>query len=235
MGISIGDTLAATFACVGALTALHHRERTGRGQLVDSAIYEAVLAVMESLLPEYAIAGHVRERSGAVIPNVAPSNVYPSADGQMIVIAANQDTVWGRLAAAMGRPELGDDPRYATHTARGEHQAELDELIGAWTATLDATDLDATLDENGVPTGRIYRAPEMLDDPHFAARRAIVRLMHPRLGEFPMQNVAPKLSESPGSVRWLGPELGEHNDEILGEMLGLDADERRRLRDEGII
>ena len=138
VGISIGDTLAATFACVGALCALHARERTGRGQVVDSAIYEAVLGVMESLIPEYAVAGYIRERSGAIIPNVAPSNVYPTADGQMVIIAANQDTVFGRLADAMGRSDLAGDERYATHVARGAHQAELDELIAAWTAGLDA-------------------------------------------------------------------------------------------------
>ena len=235
MGISIGDTLAATFACVGTLTALHQRERTGRGQVVDSAIYEAVLAVMESLVPEYAITGYIRERSGAIIPNVAPSNVYPSADGQMIIIAANQDTVWTRLATAMGRPELGDDPRYATHTARGERQAELDDLIAEWSVTLDAEELYATLNDHGVPTGRIYRAPEMLEDPHFAAREAIVKLMHPQLGEFPMQNVAPKLSDTPGTVRWVGPELGQHNAEILGGVLGLDADEQTRLQADGIV
>ena len=132
VGISIGDTLAATFACLGALCALHARERTGRGQVVDSAIYEAVLGVMESLIPEYAVAGYIRERTGAILPNVAPSNVYPTADGQMVIIAANQDTVFRRLAEAMGRPDLATDERYATHVARGAHQAELDELITAW-------------------------------------------------------------------------------------------------------
>lgn len=228
VGISIGDTLAATFACLGALVALHHRRETGRGQVVDSAIYEAVLAVMESLIPEYALTGYVRERTGAVLPNVAPSNVYPTADGRMIVIAANQDTVWRRLAEAMGRMELADDPRYATHTARGARQAELDDLIAEWTSSLDAADLHARLTDHGVPTGRIYRAPEMLDDPHFAARNAIVRLAHPELGEFPMQNVVPKLSASPGALRWVGPALGEHNEEILRGTLGLSAEQLDR-------
>ena len=234
MGISIGDTLAATFACVGALAALHNRERTGRGQVVDSAIYEAVLAVMESLIPEYAITGYIRERTGAILPNVAPSNVYPTSDGQMLIIAANQDTVWGRLAEAMGRGELASDARFATHTARGERQAELDEIISEWTGTLDAERLGAVLVEHGIPNGRIFRAPEMLEDPHFAARQAIVKLLHPDLGEFPMQNVAPKLSETPGEVRWVGPRLGEHNEEVLGGVLGLSAEEVSGLKGAGV-
>ena len=235
MGISIGDTLAATFACVGTLAALHARERTGRGQVVDSAIYEAVLGVMESLIPEYAATGYVRERTGAIIPNVAPSNVYPTADGQMVIIAANQDTVFARLTEAMGRPEMATDERYATHIARGARQTELDELIADWSAGLDAAELNEILLHHGVPTGEIYRAPDMLRDPHFAAREAIVRLTHPELGELPMQNVVPKLSDTPGRVRWPGPDLGAHNEEILGGLLGLDTAELADLATAGIV
>jgi len=235
VGISIGDTLAATFACVGTLAALHARETTGRGQVVDSAIYEAVLGVMESLIPEYAITDYTRERTGAILPNVAPSNVYPTADDQMVLIAANQDTVFGRLTDAMGRPELASDDRYATHTARGKNQAELDEVISAWSSTLGSEELVDKLNDHGVPTGRIYRAKEMLTDPHFEAREAIVRLAHPELGEFPMQNVVPKLSATPGEVRWVGPELGEHNAEVFGDLLGLDSSQQAQLADEGII
>ena len=235
MGISIGDTLAATFACVGTLAALHARERTGRGQVVDSAIYEAVLGVMESLIPEYAATGYVRERTGAIIPNVAPSNVYPTADGQMVIIAANQDTVFARLAEAMGRPDMATDERYANHMARGARQTELDELIADWSAGLDAAELNKILLHHGVPTGEIYRAPDMLRDPHFAAREAIVRLTHPELGELPMQNVVPKLSDTPGRVRWPGPDLGAHNEEILGGLLGLDAAELADLATAGIV
>ena len=235
VGISIGDTLAATFACVGTLTAIHARERTGKGQVVDSAIYEAVLGVMESLIPEYVLGDYVRERTGAILPNVSPSNVFPTADDQMVLIAANQDTVFTRLADAMGRPELGTDERYATHSARGDHQEELDGLIAEWTATKTAAELYDLMLEHAVPTGRIYRAPEMLEDEHFAAREAIVKLNHPTLGEFPMQNVAPKLSETPGEVRWVGPELGEHNDEVLGDLLGLDDAAVAGLRADGIV
>jgi formyl-CoA transferase len=219
MGISIGDSLAATYAALGALMALHARTRTGRGQVVDSAIYEAVLAMMESLVTEYDQTGYIRERTGAILPNIAPSNVYPSRDGQMLLIAANQDTVFARLATAMGRPDLVADPRYATHTARGERQAELDALIADWTRTLDVEALERRMEESGVPAGRIYRAPELLADAHVRARNAIVRVAHKDFGEIAMQNVAPHLSDTPGSIRSPAPDLGEHTDEVLKSLL----------------
>jgi formyl-CoA transferase len=234
-GISLGDSLAATFACLGTLVALHQRGRTGRGQIVDSAIYEAVLALMESLVPEYQVAGYQRERTGTTLPNVSPSNVYPTADGEMVLIAANQDTVFRRLAEAMARPDLATDPRYATHDARGRTMAELDDLIAGWSATLKADELLDRLNTHGVPAGRIYKARDMLADPHFAARDAIVRLVHPELGEFAMHNVVPKLSESPGRVRHVGPALGEHNEEIYRDLLGLADDALTSLRETGVI
>jgi formyl-CoA transferase len=234
-GVSLGDSLAATYAALGTLVALHQRERSGRGQVVDSAIYEAVLSMMESLIPEWAVAGYQRERTGATLPNVAPSNVYPTADGDLILIAANQDSVFGRLAAVMDAPELADDPRYATHGARGASMAELDGRIAAWSATQHADDLLERLHGAGVPAGRIFRAADMLADPHFAAREAIVRLPHPDFGELPMHNVAPKLSGTPGRVRSVGPELGEHNDDVWGGLVGLSAADRTRLHDAGII
>ena len=235
VGISIGDTLAAMFASIGTLTALHARTHTGKGQIVDSAIYEAVLGVMESLIPEYVLGDYIRERTGAILPNVSPSNVFPTSDGQMVLIAANQDTVFSRLAEAMGRPELAEDERYSTHSARGEYQEQLDGLIAEWTATMTSADLYDLMLEHGVPTGRIYRAPEMLEDQHFAARDAIVKPEHPELGEFPMQNVAPKLSDTPGEVKWVGPKLGEHNDEVFGGLLGLPDERVAELRDAGIV
>ncbi|GAA3617483.1 CoA transferase [Nonomuraea rosea] len=234
-GISIGDSLAATHACVGTLVALHERERSGKGQVVDSAIYEAVLAMMESLIPEWQQASYRRERTGPVLPNVSPSNVYPAKDGDSLLIAANQDSVFGRLARVMGRPELAEDARFATHGARGEHMAELDELIAAWTATLPADDLLRTLHEGGVPAGRIYTAEDMFTDPHFAAREAIVRVPHPEFGELAMQNVVPKLSATPGAVRTAGPALGQHNDEVYGGLLGLTAQELSGLKDKGVV
>ena len=235
VGLSIGDSLAATFACVGALAALHDRERTGKGQVVDSAIYEAVLAVMESTVPEYTQGGTIRERSGAILPKTAPSNVYPTADGEMIVMGANQDSVFARLAEAMGQPELATDPRYADHVARGEHQDELDEVIAGWTATLAADPLLDGLERHGVPAGRIFRVPEMLTDPHFQARDAIVDVAHPLFERLKMQNVFPKLSRTQGTVRWPGPELGAHNAEVYRGLLGLSDEELAALGAAGIV
>ena len=235
VGLSIGDSLAATFACVGALAALHHRANTGVGQVVDSAIYEAVLAMMESTVPEYTAGGFIRERSGAILPKTAPSNVYPTRTGEMIVMGANQDSVFSRLCDAMQRPELARDARFVDHVARGENQAELDELISMWSATLDAEPLLQRLNDFGVPAGRIYRAPEMLADPHFAARRSIVDVPHPQFENLKMQDVFPRMSATQGSVRWPGPALGAHNDEVYGGLLGLDQATRAALARDGVI
>jgi crotonobetainyl-CoA:carnitine CoA-transferase CaiB-like acyl-CoA transferase len=228
-GISIGDTLAATYATIGALAALEHRRKTGRGQVVDAAIYESCFAMMESLIPDFQFGEYVRERTGSILPKIAPSNIYPASDG-MLIIAANQDTVWRRLAELMGRAELADDPRYATHIARGEHQGELDVIIGAWTQAQTCEALEAACEAGGVPCGRIYRAPEMLADEHFAAREAIVEVEHPVLGAFKMQNVFPKLSETPGNVRWTGPDMGSHTLDVLHDILGYDDTKIEALR-----
>ncbi len=234
MGLSIGDTLAATYGCMGALAALHARTRTGKGQVVDSALYEAVLQVTESLIPEYVASGYIRERSGSALPGIAPSNVYKTADGEFL-IGANQDAVFARLCAAMGRPELATDPRYVDHVARGAHQVELDAIVEAWTQTLPTAEVERLMIEHSVPSGTIYRAPEMLEDPHFAARDAIVTLDHPRWGELKMQNSFPKMSDTPGSIRSIAPQtVGEHNDEVYGA-LGLSADALAGLKAEGAI
>ena len=229
MGISIGDSLAATFACIGALSALHHREKTGRGQVVDSAIYEAVLNMMESLITEFDKVGFIRERTGAILPNVAPSNVYKTSDG-MVLIAANQDTVFSRLAEAMGQVDLATDPKYSTHGARGANQVELDALVERWTETQTTRQVLDLMDRFGVPAGLIYRAPEMLEDPHFKAREAIVTVPHPDFGELRMQNVAPKLSETPGAIRRPSPAMGQHNDEVYRELLALSAERYAQLK-----
>jgi crotonobetainyl-CoA:carnitine CoA-transferase CaiB-like acyl-CoA transferase len=234
VGLSIGDSLAATFACLGAMMALHHRHRTGQGQVIDSAIYEAVLAMMESTVPEYTEAGFIRERTGSILPGVAPSNAYECADGT-IIIGANQNSVWARMAEAMGRPELATDPRYATHQARGERQAELDDLINAWTRERTSAEVLALMEEHGVPAGKIYKAPDMLADPQFAAREALIRVPHPEHANLVMQNVFPKLSETPGKVNWPGQPLGAQNEEIYGGLLGLSSAEQARLREKGII
>jgi len=234
MGVSIGDSLAATYGCMGALAALHARERTGRGQIVDSALYEAVLQVMESIVPEYVVSGYIRERSGSKLPGIAPSNVYPCRDGDYL-IGANQDAVFARLCAAMGRPELAKDPRYVDHVSRGRNQDELDDLIAEWTRTLTIAEVEALMIEHSVPAGKVYRAPEMLEDPHFAARAALVEVDTQRWGRIKMQNAFPLLSDTPSGIRTPAPaEIGEHNAEVYGA-LGLDAAELERLASEGVI
>jgi formyl-CoA transferase len=234
-GISLGDSLAGTFAALGTVMALLNRERTGRGQVVDSAIYEAVLALMESLVPEWELGDFRRERTGSVLPGVAPSNVYATSDGAEILIAANADAIFARLCDVMECPELATNPDYQTHQARGEHLAELDKVIGEWTAMHSSDGLLDRLHEAHVPAGRIYTAADMLADAHFKARNAIVRLVHDQLGQFPMQNVAPRLSASPGQIRSLGPELGEHNEAIYGQLLGLSHAHREQLVRDGVI
>ena len=235
MGISIGDTLTATYGCMGVLAALHARERTGKGQVVDAALYESVLQVMESLIPEYDRMGIIRERSGSFLPGIAPSNVYPCKDGDFM-IGANKDAIFKRLALAMGRPELGDDLRYATHVARGISQIELDALIGDWTRTLTIAEVDALMIAHSIPAGQVYRAPEMIADPHFQAREAIVEVETERFGKLKMQGTFPRLSATPGSIRRPAPSLvGQHNAEVYGELLGLGADDLARLKAAGAI
>jgi crotonobetainyl-CoA:carnitine CoA-transferase CaiB-like acyl-CoA transferase len=234
MGISIGDALAATYGCLGALAALRHRDATGQGQVVDSSLYEAVLQVMESLVPDYKVMGYIRERSGSVLPGIAPSNVYHCKDGDYL-IAANQDTVFGRLCKAMGQPELAQHPDYVNHVNRGRNMKALDALIEEWTKTLTVDEVEARMIEAGVPAGKIYRAPEMLADPHFAARESIVTLDHPRWGELPMQNVMPKLSKTPGVVRAIASQaVGQDNGAVWGE-LGISESELKAFAEQGIV
>ncbi len=235
-GISLGDSLAATFGALGALTALYHREaHGGRGQVVDVGIYEAVLALMESTIPEYVLTGHVRGRTGSVLPFIAPSNIYPTSDEDYVLIAGNADTVFGRLAKAVGHPEWAEDERFATHHARGENMEELDEMISAWTRERSVEEVIEVLAEAGVPTGKVFTAVDMVEDPHYAARENVVTVEDPEIGAFPMQNVVPRLSETPGKVRWTGPALGQHNDEVYGGLLKLGEEERAGLRERGIV
>ncbi|EGD58328.1 succinyl-CoA:(R)-citramalate CoA-transferase [Novosphingobium nitrogenifigens DSM 19370] len=235
MGVSIGDTLTATYGCMGILAALHVRNRTGQGQVIDAALYESVLQVMESLVPEYDRAGIIRERAGSILKGIAPSNVYRCKDGEFM-IGANKDSLWQRLAEAMGRPELAQDPRFATHVARGTNQAEIDALIEDWTRTLTIAEVEAKMIEAAIPAGRVYRAPDMLEDPHFAAREAIVTVPTERFGDLRMQGTFPKFSVTPGSVRRPAPARpGQDNAQVLGELLGLGAQELAELEKAGVI
>ena len=235
MGISIGDTLTATYGCMGVLAALHARSASGKGQVVDTALYEAVLQVMESVIPEYAHSGIIRERSGSFLPGIAPSNVYRCSDGDFM-IGANKDAIFMRLAGAMGQPELASDPRYATHLARGENQIELDARINQWSGLQTVAEVEALMIEHSVPAGKVYRAPEMLDDPHFQAREAIIGVATERFGMLKMQNVVPRLSATPSSVRTPAPStVGQHNAEVYGSLLGMSDQQRDDLAQRGII
>ena len=235
MGISIGDTLCATYGTMGVLAALHHREKTGEGQVIDTALYEAVLQVMEGLVPEYDHNGFIRERSGSILPGIAPSNVYTCKDGPFM-IGANKDAIFARLARAMGCPELAEDPRYATHLARGRHQTELDDLINAWTSTLTIDEVDDLMIEYSIPAGRVYTAKDMLADPHFRAREAIIDVETETHGTLKMQNAFPKFSKSPSGVRRPAPsEPGQHNAEVLSELLGYDEARREELAAAGAL
>ena len=234
-GISLGDALGGMFAVIGALAAVTERQTSGRGQEVDIAIYEAVLALMESLLADYSVAGVERMRSGPVLPGVAPSNVYPTADGKDIVIAANADTVFQRLASAMGAPELATDDAFATHAARGSNATKLDELISRWTAQITSADLLGVLSSNGVPAGLINTAATMLDDEHFVAREMILWHENDDFGRFPMNGIVPKFSRTAGRVDNLGPELGVHTEQVLEELAGVDQAEIAQLRADGVL
>ncbi|HSA50923.1 MAG TPA: CoA transferase, partial [Yinghuangia sp.] len=207
--LSLGDQLAGLFAAFGTVAALRQVERDGRGQVVDVALYEAVFALSESLVSDYELTGYVRERSGGGLPGVAPSNAYPTADGRMVMIAANADPIFTRLVKAMGRPELATDERYATHVARGARMQEVDDLVASWTSTLDFDTIGAALAEAAVPHGLIYRAPDMLDDPQYAAREMIQRVHDAVLGrDVPMPGIVPRLSRTPGRIRWAGADVG---------------------------
>ncbi|HUH81766.1 MAG TPA: CoA transferase [Solirubrobacteraceae bacterium] len=235
-GISLGDSLAAWSAFQGVLLALYARDtQDAGGQVVDAAILDACFAMTESLVPDYALGGAIREPTGSRLPRIAPSNVYRSSDDRWVVIAANHDSLWRRLAAAMGRPELADDPRYANHVARGEHEDELDELIGAWAAQHTSAELDELLGREGVVCAPVNNAADILADPHFRERGLIVDIQDEHHGPMPIPGVVPQLSGTPGSIRRPAPwEVGADTAAVLGE-LGLDEERIAGLRERGAI
>lgn len=237
-GISLGDSLAGMFAVQGILAALYHRDvlGDGRGQVVDVSLMEASFALLESAVPEYDRLGIVRQPSGTGIKGVAPSNIFKSRDDLWVVIAANQDGVFRRLCEAMGRPELADDPRFATHLARGEHQEEVEGLVAEWAAQHDAPEIDGVLNAAGVVCGPIYTVAEIFDDPQFAARDMLVEHVDPEFGPYIGPGIVPKFSETPGEVRWSGTwQEGSHNEEIYSGLLGLTASELDGLREDGVV
>jgi formyl-CoA transferase len=233
VGISIGDSLAAMFGVIGALMAIHHREKSGMGQVVDVALYEAVFAMMESMLPEYGFDASVRERTGASLPGIVPSNTYRCKDGQYVVIGANADSIFKRMMKAIGRDDLAGDPALADNAGRVKQTAMLDEAIGAWAATVSLDDALALLAKAEVPSGRIYSIADIAKDLHYQARGMVER--H-KLGEreLMLPGIVPKLSETPGATQWIGPKLGEHTREVL-EALGYEDDKIEQLRANGAV
>ena len=237
LALSLGDSLAGMFATQGALAALYRRTVTGDGQVVDAALTEACLAVQESTIPDYDVGGVVRGPSGTRLEGIAPSNIYPTADGSWVVIAANQDTVFRRLCQAMGQPELATDERFADHVARGRNQDELDKIIGAWAGSREPGDIIATLSEAGVIAGPINTVAEVVEDPQLQARGMIADHWDERIGRnVKGPGVIPVLTETPGTIRRAGSaHPGQHNDEIIGALLGHTEAELHQLRAEGVL
>jgi len=234
-GISIGDELAATFAVMGALAALVEVRATGIGQEVDVAIYEAVAALMESTMADFALGGVRRERTGSTLPGISPSNAYATSGGEDVVIAANANSVFIRLCQAMGRPELASDERFRTHESRGTNAEELDEIIASWTRGNGADEVLNILDENGVPAGKIYTAEDMFNDAQYEARDMIDYQTSYQGWQVPMAGVVPKFSRTPGTVRSTGPQLGAHTRKVLMDLAGLDEDEFTALEKAGVV
>ncbi len=236
--ISLGDSLAGMFAAQGILAALYWRDVLGggRGQVVDVSLLESCFAQLESTVPEYDRLGLVRGPGGTHLKGIAPSNIFKSRDGKWIVIAANTDKVFGRLCEAMGMPELAEDPRFATHVARGERQDEIEGIIASWVAEREASDVDRTLNAVGVICGPVYSIADIFEDEHFWAREMLVRHQDPEVGEFVGPGVVPKFSETPGAVRWSATwEEGSHNQDVYGDLLGLSAEEIAALKSEGVV
>lgn len=235
LGISVGDSIAALHGVIGAMMALHQRTANGgRGQYVDVALYESVFNMMESLLPEFDVLGFKRERAGNALPGITPSNTYPTRDGKYVIIGANNDSIFRRLMTAMGRDDLANDPDLATNAGRTPRVAELDAAIEAWTMTLDLDSVLAVLEQVDVPSGRVYDAEDIVKDAHYIARGMLEQWKLPDGKPMKIPGVVPKLSETPGATRWLGPTLGEHNAEILSG-LGYSSEQQHDLKARGIV
>ena len=236
--ISLGDSLAGMFAAQGILAALYWRDAagSGKGQVVDVSLLESSFAMLESTVPEYDRLGIVRGPGGTGLKGVAPSNIFKSRDDKWMVIAANADNVYRRLCEAMGQPELADDERFATHLARGENQEELEGIVAEWACRHDAAEIDRILNEAGVICGPIYTIADIFEDPQFRAREMLLEHVDPEFGPYIGPGIVPKLSETPGAVRWSAPwEEGSHNREVYGELLGLSDDELDALKEEGVV
>lgn len=235
VGVSLGDTLASLYGTIGALVAMHHlKSQGGKGQFIDVALYESVFAVMESLIPEYSEFGFVRERTGASLPGISPSNTYLCADGHYVVIAGNGDAIFKRLMNAIGRDDLADDPELARNDGRVRQNDKLDKAIGDWTAQRPLKEALQILEAAQVPSGRVYTAADIAEDPHYAARGMVQRDTLPDGEPIDLPGIVPKLSATPGRTKWIGPALGAHTEEVLAT-LGIGAEEFSNLRADGVV
>ena len=234
VGVSIGDSIAALHGVIGALMALRHRDRTGRGQVVDVALYELVFNLMESLLPEYGMFNFVRQRSGASLPGIVPSNTYPCADGKYVVIGANADSIFRRMMTAIGREDMASNSAMAKNDGRVAHTEEIEDAIAAWTSAHSLDEVVAILEQAEVPVGRIYDIADIVADPHYQARGMIREAPMPDGTPLKVPGIVPKLSETPGDLKWLGPKLGQHTAEVLAA-LGYDEAAQRALKQQGAI
>ena len=232
--LSIGDTIASLHGVMGALLALREAEKTGKGQVVDVALYESVFNCSESILPEYDAAGYVRERSGSTLPGIAPSNLYPCKDGSYVLIAGNADSLYRRLMTAIGRADLRDDPALARNDVRAAQMERIDDAIAAWTAKLSQQEVLAEMEKAEVPAGRIYTAADIAADPHYAARGMIEKIVASDGEPLKVPGIVPKLSATPGAIRSQAPKLGEHTEEVLRET-GFSPEEISGLKAKGIV
>lgn len=233
VGISIGDSLSSLYGVIGVLLALQERARSGEGQEIDVALYESVFAMMESLIPEYDAFGYVREPAGSALPGITPSNSYPCNDGSYVLIAGNGDSIYKRLMSLIGRDDLGNDPRLAQNDGRSQHAELIDGAIAEWTAQRGRDEVIEALKGARVPAGYPYTAADIVQDPHYLARQMIEQVQT-SVGPLKVPGVLPKLSRTPGRIGSGGPQLGEHNDDILAG-LGLSAEQVAGLRERGII
>jgi succinyl-CoA:(S)-malate CoA-transferase subunit B len=232
---TLADYMAGLYGALGVQMALQARARTGKGQVIDIALYEAIFRILDEVAPAYDRFGFVRRREGAETPIVVPHSHFPSSDDRWIAIACTNDKIFGRLADCMGRPDLKDDPRYATNRARIERRGEVNGMIADWTGSMTRDEVLALCSAAEVPCGPVYAIDEIFQDPHYAARGNILRMSDPRAGDVAIPNVVPRMDGTPGQVRWLGPALGAHTEEVLRELLGLDATRMTELRDKGAI
>lgn len=232
---TIPDYLSGLYGALGTLLALQAREKTGRGQVVDIGLYESIFRILDELAPAFAYKGYVRQRMGPGTVNVVPHSHYPTKDNRWIAIACTSDKIFERLAIAMGRPELAAPDRWGTIAARERDRAIVDDTVAIWTAQFNRDDLMRKCESEQVPCGPVYAIDEIFEDPHYAARENILRMKDPRAGDLAVPNLVPRLSDTPGRVNWLGPELGSHNDEIYKGLLGLDDAELERLKGAGVV